>query len=75
MIDKGIFVELVDSKAEGLISFDKFDEPYEVADSRLKAVGKRSGDIITMGQPIRVKILDADLDSRTIEMQIIPTDQ
>jgi len=71
MIDKGVFVELVDSKAEGLISFDKFDEPYDVADSSLRATGKRTGAVITMGQRVRVRILDADLESRNIEMEIV----
>ena len=71
MIDKGVFVELVDSKAEGLITFDKFDEPFEVADSRLHARGKRTGTMITMGQKIRVKITDADLETRLIDMSVV----
>lgn len=71
MIDRGIFVQLVTSKAEGLIAFDKFDEAFDVADSRLKAVGRRTGAILSLGQQIRVRILSADLDSRQIEMEIL----
>lgn len=71
MIDKGIFIELVDSKAEGLVTFDKLDEPYEMQENRLKAIGKRTGTVIHMGQRVRVKIIDADLEKRQIDMEII----
>lgn len=74
MIDKGIFVELVDSKAEGLITFDKFYEPFDVADSRLFAIGRNTGSKISLGQKVRVKIIDADLETRNIEMKIVTLD-
>lgn len=75
MIDKGIFVELVDSKAEGLIKFSEFDEPFVVADSRLVARARRSGDEIRMGDRVTVKILSADIESRQIEMRIISREE
>lgn len=71
MIEKGIFVELVGSKAEGLIKFSTMPEPFLVKDSRLVAIGKRSGDELRMGDRVLVKILSADLESRQIEMQIL----
>lgn len=71
MIDRGIFVELVDSKAEGLISFDKLKEPYTVAENRLKAVGRKTGHEIYMGKKVVVKILDADLEKKQIEMKVV----
>lgn len=71
MIDRGLFIELAGSKAEGMIGFDTFDEPFDLDDSRLKAVGRRSKTVYKMGDKIRVKILDADLLKRRIEMELI----
>ena len=71
MIDKGIFVQLSESKAEGLIKFDAFDEPYVIEDSRMKATGARSGDKIKMGDKVKVKLIETDLDKREIELEIV----
>ncbi len=71
MIDRGIFVELDHSKAEGLIGFDKFGEPFDLEDSRLKAVGLRTKKELKMGDPVRVKIISTDLAKRQIEMEVV----
>ena len=70
MIDRGIFVELVESKAEGMVGFDRFDEVFEIADDRLKAIGQRSGRVLKMGDLVKVKILDTDLSKRQIDMAL-----
>ncbi|NRB63414.1 MAG: ribonuclease R [Saprospiraceae bacterium] len=72
IIDSGIFVELVDSRCEGMIPFHTMDEPFMVADSRLYLEGQRSGKRLRMGDKIRVKVVDADLSSRKIDMAYIP---
>ncbi len=71
MIDRGLFVKLVDSLVEGMVGFNTLDEPYEVADSRLKSIGAKSKTVITMGQKLRVRILSADMESKQVEMEII----
>ncbi|MFT6359591.1 MAG: ribonuclease R [Saprospiraceae bacterium] len=71
IIDRGIFVELVDSKCEGMVGFDTMSESYDVSEGRLQATGKRTGDILKMGDTIRVKVLDADLEKRRIEMALV----
>ncbi len=71
MIEKGVFVELIDSKAEGLIKFETMSEHYTISDSRLVATAKRSGSEIKMGDRVMVKILDADLENRLIEMELL----
>lgn len=70
-LDRGFFVELIESKAEGLVSFGDFDEVYNVAENKLKATGKRSGNEIVIGMPIKVKITDANLETMQIEMELI----
>ena len=71
MIDRGIFVELKESKCEGFIGFNTFEEPFELPASRLKAIGRRSGRVIKMGDKLRVKILSTDLERKRIEMEIV----
>lgn len=71
MIDSGIFVELKDSKVEGMVPFENMDEPFEVAESRLRFRGKFSNEEYRMGQEIRVRIARADLAKRQVEMEWI----
>lgn len=71
MIDRGFFVELADSKAEGMVGFDSLNEPFDMADSRLRAKGMRSGKVIKMGDPVKVQIIGTDLDKRQIEMKMV----
>ena len=71
IIEMGIFVELKDSRIEGMAPFQNLDEPMEVADSRLRIKGAYSGKEYKMGQEIRVRIVRADLAKRQIEMDWI----
>ncbi len=71
MIDSGIFVQLKESKAEGLIRFDQLDEPYELHESRLYAIGIRSKSRITMGMKVMVKVVDADMELRQVDLDLI----
>ncbi len=71
MIDKGIFVEIVDVGAEGLIPFSKFNESFKVEESRLKAKGRSSGKVYKMGDHVRVRVIEVNLEARLIEMEIV----
>ncbi len=71
MIDRGVFVKLQDSLVEGMVTFDRLDEPYELADSRLKAFGKKTKRIIAMGEKVSVRIISADLDTKQVEMSFV----
>lgn len=70
MIDKGLFVEFLKSKSEGLLSFDQFDEPYQLGDSGAIAIGQRSGIKIKIGDTIEVKIAEVDLNRRQIDLEL-----
>jgi ribonuclease R len=71
MIDRGFFVEIGESKAEGLVPFNHLDEPFVLSASKLKAVGRRSGNELKMGTKVKVKLEDADLDTRKLEFTLI----
>jgi len=69
IIDSGMFVALVESRCEGMVPFHTMDEHYEVAESRLSVTGRQSGHTLKMGDEISVRITDADLATRKIDME------
>lgn len=71
MIDRGIFVQLADIMAEGLVGFDSFKEPFLLDEGRLKAQGKKSGRTIKMGDRLQVRVTDADPAKRQISLEIV----
>ena len=74
IMDRGFFVELMDSLIEGMVPFETLDEPFDVADSRLRMVGRYSKEEYKMGQEVRVSIARADLMKRQIEMSWVRPD-
>jgi ribonuclease R len=71
IIDRGLFVMLDGSRAEGMVSFNSLGESYDVAESRLYAIGRKSRRKFKAGEKVIVEILDADLDLRQIEFALI----
>ncbi|GJM33066.1 MAG: ribonuclease R [Saprospiraceae bacterium] len=68
MIDRGIFVELVGNRCEGMVGFETMDEPFEMSEGRLQAKGKYSNKVLKMGDSVQVRITAADLHRRRIDM-------
>lgn len=71
IIERGFFVELEGNKCEGMVPFETLNEPFEVPEGRLSATGLRSGRRLTMGDRIRVKIVNTDLQKRQIDMRLV----
>jgi ribonuclease R len=71
MIDKGIFVKIDATHAEGLIGFNNLPEPFSLDASGMVATGLHSGDQLKMGDDVRVRILDAIPEKRQIEMELV----
>ncbi len=70
MIDMGMFVELIANKCEGMVTFNSLDENFKIGESRLKATS-RSGKVFKLGDTIKVRILDADLDRKQINLELV----
>jgi ribonuclease R len=68
-LERGFFVELPDSKAEGLVDFKYLDDVYTVEEGNLRAKGRRSGHVLKMGDRVHVRIAAVDLQKRQIEME------
>ena len=71
MIERGVFVELSETKAEGFIPFDAMKTKYTMEEGRYKAVSKNKKKTIKMGDTIRVKVVSTDLKNRQIELKMV----
>lgn len=71
MIERGVFVELSETKAEGFIPFEAMKTKYYMEDGRYKAVSKNKKKTIMMGDRIQVKVMDTDLKNRQIELKMV----
>lgn len=71
MIERGFFVELPGSLAEGMVEFRYLDDTYVLEDGNLRAKGRRYGRVIKMGDKVRVRITGVDLTKRQIEMELL----
>src|SRR5690606_38406802 len=64
----GVFVELIDSKCEGMIRIRDFKDDYYVFDEKNFAIeGERNGKIFQLGDQIMVTVKNADLDKKQLD--------
>lgn len=71
IIDRGFFVELPESKAEGLVDFKYLDDTYIVEEGNLRVTGKRYKRQFKMGDRVQVIVTAVDLQKRQIEMELV----
>jgi ribonuclease R len=65
----GIFVEIIETKCEGMIRLaDMDDDYYEYDEKNYCVVGRRRRKIYTLGDQVRVKIKKTDVDKRMIDL-------
>lgn len=70
-IDRGMFVELKGNRCEGMVSFDTVSEPFELSNGRLRITGAHTGRQYKMGDPVRVRILNTNLEKRQIDLALL----
>jgi ribonuclease R len=68
--DWGIYVEEVNTKAEGMIKLrDMTDDFYELNEKLYAVVGKSTGNKYSLGDPVRVKLIASDPERKTLDFQ------
>lgn len=72
IIDKGFFVELSESQADGYVPLESIDEKTMMHPGRIKVTGLASGNIWRIGDRVTVKVHDIDLDKRQIDLRFHP---
>jgi ribonuclease R len=68
----GIFVEIIESKIEGMVSVRSMkDDYYYFDENNYRIVGRSSGVTYTLGDKVTVKLTNADISQKHIDFQLI----
>ena len=68
----GIFVEITETKCEGMIRLSTLeDDYYTYEEENYRVVGSRTGRVITLGDDIRVSVAKTDINRRTIDLELV----
>ena len=68
----GIYVEESETRAEGLVHIrDLGDDFYTHDEKNYALVGERTKKRYRLGDPIRVRLVRADLDARVLDMEVV----
>ena len=68
----GIYVEEVNTKAEGMVKLrDMKDDFYELNEKLYAIVGKKTGKKFSLGDKIRVKLIASDPERKTLDFTFI----
>ncbi len=67
----GIYVELTDSKCEGMVPLRDLDDDYYEFDERnYQLLGRRRHRRYTLGDPIRIRVARANLDKKQLDFAL-----
>ncbi len=68
----GIFVEIIETKCEGMIRLtDLTDDMYDFDEKTFRVIGRRNKRVITLGDKLRVLVAKTDVDRRTIDLEMV----
>jgi len=68
----GLFVEIVETKCEGLVRITDLDDDFYDFDSKqLVIVGRNNKRRFTLGDKVFVKVVKTDIDRRTIDLLMV----
>jgi len=71
-MDWGIFVELKDSKCEGLVHMRDLGDDFYIYDERNYAIiGQRHGKKYQLGDSVKVKLVRTDLEKKQIDFILV----
>lgn len=74
--DWGIYVELEETKCEGMIRMsDLMDDFYQLDEENYRVVGKKTKNVIMFGDTMQVRIKSTDLEKRTMDLLKVYDDQ
>ena len=69
MTEWGIYVELIETKCEGMIRMaDMTDDFYEFDEKNYRIIGRKTSKVFRLGDRINVRIKKTDIDRRLIDL-------
>ena len=70
--DFGIYAEIDENKCEGLIAVRYLgDEPFDFDEPNFRLVGRHSHTVFTIGDKIRIKVAQANLERKQLDFQLV----
>ena len=68
----GMYVEIEPSKVEGMVSLREIrSDFYEFDEERYRLVGKRTHKIFRLGDPVRIRVKNANLEQRLLDYELV----
>ncbi|HEX7014731.1 MAG TPA: ribonuclease R [Cyclobacteriaceae bacterium] len=68
----GVYVELVDTKCEGMVRMSDLDDDYyEYDEKKYRIVGRKTGKVYRLGDQVTVRIKKTDIDRRLIDLVFV----
>lgn len=65
----GIYVEITETKCEGMIRISDMDDDfYEYDEQNYRVIGRRNKRMISLGDKVSVRVKSTDIDRRTIDL-------
>lgn len=72
----GVFVEITETKCEGMVRVqDMDDDYYELDQKNMRLVGSKTKKMITLGDKVKVRVVNTDIDRRTIDLEFADNDK
>ncbi len=67
----GMFVELPNT-VEGMVHVSSMtDDYYQFAEGQMAIIGERTGNVFRIGDTVKIKVVNVDVDQRMIDFQIV----
>ena len=68
----GIFVEIQETKCEGMVRMSEMnDDFYEFDEDNYRIIGKRNKKMLSLGDKVIVRVIDTNIDRRTIDLAFV----
>lgn len=65
----GLYVEIVETKCEGMVRLaDLTDDYYEFDERNYRVIGRRKNKVYTLGDRVKVRVKKTDIDKRLIDL-------
>ena len=68
----GVFVEITETKCEGMVRLQEIkDDYYEFDEKNMRLIGAKNKKMITLGDKVMVKVVNTDINRRTIDLEFV----
>lgn len=68
----GIFVETIPWLVEGLIGMDRLNDDFYIFDEKTYSmIGKDTGRVLRLGDPVKVRVAEVNLERREIDFELV----